>query len=202
MDLFATAYQDGRNRDIWARVYANENGAFSRYRVQYLFNHSGSGCVAGDFNGDGYTDLAVAGHKEYGNHDSHSFVFWGGPDGLSDARKTILPATGPHGMSTVDPGNIMDRSEREYYTSQIKKTTEIMESIVWEGECTSTSWVELQVRAASSTEALARGTWTKVENGDNISHLGLTGFVQYRLALCEKCGCGTPRIRKVTVAWC
>ena len=202
LDLFATAYQDGRNRDIWARVYANENGAFSRYRVQYLFNHSGSGCVAGDFNGDGYTDLAVAGHKEYGNHDSHSFVFWGGPDGLSDARKTILPATGPHGMSTVDPGNIMDRSEREYYTSQIKKTTEIMESIVWEGECTSTSWVELQVRAASSTEALARGTWTKVENGDNISHLGLTGFVQYRLALCAKCGCGTPRIRKVTVAWC
>lgn len=47
---------------------------------------------------------AVACHKEYGNHESHSFIFWGGPDGLSEDRKTVLPTCGPHGMSTIDPG--------------------------------------------------------------------------------------------------
>ena len=33
----------------------------------------------------------------------------------------------------------------------------------------------------------------------NISALGLSGAVQYRLALCAKCACGTPRIESVTV---
>jgi len=76
-------------------------------------------CVSGDFNGDGYTDLAVACHKEYGNHNSHSSIFWGGPEGLSDERRTVLPTTGPHGMCTVDPGNILDRGPREHYTSEV-----------------------------------------------------------------------------------
>lgn len=202
LDIYATSYNNGRSRDLLSFLYINDNAKFSAGNVQYLFNHSGSGCVSGDFNGDGYTDLAVACHKEYGNHCSHSFVFWGGPNGLSEERKTVLPTVGPHGMCTVDPGNILDRGERERYTSQAKYLPDgvIVSRISWEGVCTSTSWVELEMRCAESPEMLRKTEWVSVEANDDLTSRRLSGYIQYRLSLCARCGCGTPRITAVTVS--
>ena len=201
LDIYATSYNNGRSRDLLSFLYKNKNGSFSAQNVQYLFNHSASGCVSGDFNGDGYTDLAVACHKEYGNHCSHSFIFWGGPDGLSEDRKTILPTIGPHGMCTVDPGNIMDRGDKERYTSEIKKIPDgsIVREITWEGECSSTSWVEVELRAAASLEKTQTAEWIKVRANADLTNCAFSGYIQYRLSLCARCGCGTPRITKVIV---
>lgn len=201
LDIYATAYNNGRSRDLLSYLYPGDKGSYSIEHVQYLFNHSGSGCVSGDFNGDGYTDLAIAGHKKYGNHVSESYIFWGGPDGLSDSRKTVLPASGPHGMTTVDPGNIMDRGDRERYTSAPYKlpANAHVTSLTWDGVCTSTSWVEVELRCAETEDALAQAPWQAVHAGEDLSNLGLTGVIQYRLALCAKCACGTPRIQRVTV---
>lgn len=204
LDLYAVAYRTSRCRDILSHLYLNDGkGNFSIRNVKYLFNHSASGCVAGDFNGDGYCDLAIACHKEYGNHVSHSFIFWGGPDGLSDERKTVLPTVGPHGMCTVDPGNIVDRGPKEHYTSEVctLPAGAKVSSIAWEGECTSTSWVEVEIRAAADEASIADAQWQTVESGADISALNLCGAVQYRLALCANCSCGTPRITKVDVTY-
>ena len=199
MDIYATSYNNGRCRDLLSFLYKGDNGNYSINNVQYLFNHSGCGCVSGDFNGDGYTDLAVAFHKTYGNHVGKSVIFWGGPDGLSENRKTELPTVGPHGMCTIDPGNIMDRGEREHYISEpfILRTNEFLRSVVWEGDCTSSSWVEIEVRAAENVNALKDASWQLVQSGVDLSEMNLCGVVQYRLALCAKCACGTPRITKV-----
>lgn len=201
LDIYATSYNNGRTRDLLSYLYKGNHGNYSINDVQYLFNHSGCGCVSGDFNGDGYTDLAVACHKEYGNHCSHSFIFWGGPDGLSEDRKTVLPTIGPHGMSTIDPGNIMDRGDKEYYLSEVFALPEnaVVRSIAWSGSCTSTSWVEVEMRASKTEDMIADEKWIRVESGEDISALALAGYVQYRLALCAKCACGTPRVNKVTV---
>lgn len=204
LDLYAVAYHTSRNRDILSHLYPNDGkGNFSVNRVQYLFNHSASGCVSGDFNGDGYTDLAIACHKEYGNHVSHSFIFWGGPDGLNEARKTVLPTVGPHGMCTVDPGNIMDRGPREYYISEVKILPKgcTVQSVTWEGYCTSTSWVELEIRSAENESGIGQAEWRKIERGEDISNMSVSGAIQYRLALCAKCSCGTPRIESVSVKY-
>ncbi len=200
-DLYATSYNNGRVRDLLSYLYLGNNGQYSVNDVQYLFNHSGSGCVSGDFNGDGYTDLAVASHKEYGNHCSHSFIYWGGPDGLSEERKSVLPTTGPHGMSSVDPGNILDRGEKERYTSEVKQLPDgaVVKRIGYEGECTSTSWVECELRCAGSEADVENAAWQKVGAEEDIAALGIGGYVQYRVALCAKCACGTPRITAVTV---
>lgn len=203
LDIYATSYNNGRTRDLLSYLYKGDHGDYSIHNVQYLFNHSGCGCVSGDFNGDGYTDLAVACHKEYGNHCSHSFIFWGGPDGLSEDRKTVLPTVGPHGMSTIDPGNIMDRGDKEYYISEAFSLPEgnVVRSILWEGVCTSTSWVETEMRSGYDFDSVQTAEWKKVDAGKDIRELGLSGVVQYRLALCAKCACGTPRINKVTVTY-
>jgi len=203
LDIYATSYNNGRSRDLISYLYENMDGSFSTKHVKYLFNHSGSGCVSGDFNGDGYTDLAVSCHKEYGNHVSHSFIFWGGPEGLSDERKTILPTIGPHGMSTIDPGNIMDRGEKEYYTSKAVSLPDdaVVRGMYWEGVCTSTSWVEMELRCAGNADELERAAWQKVTMGEDLTQRKLSGVIQYRLALCAKCACGTPRITRVVVDW-
>lgn len=205
LDIYASAYHNGRCRDINSYLYyGKKGGVYSVDNCQIIFNHSGSGCLAGDFNGDGYTDLAVACHKGNGNHISESYVFWGGPDGLSEVRKTVLPTVGPHGMSAVDPGNVMDRGNNEYYYSEIYTIPKGMavKSASWEAEMPSYCWVQMQLRHGESEDALKASPWidTIVENGQNLSKLGLkSGFIQYRLALGAKCGCGTPRVTSVTI---
>ena len=223
LDIFATSYNDGRFRDINSFLYEaqDEPGDYRLHKYRTLFSHSASGCVSGDFNGDGYTDLAVASHKEFGNHCSHSFIYWGGPDGLSEDRKTVLPTIGPHGMSTVNPGNIMDRSDSEFYYSApfTLPTGATVRGLSWTGECTSVSSVKLAIRAvdadtdgcggefertlksAVSERALKEAAWIEVEAGADLSALDLCGVVQYRLELIAPCSCGTPRIESVTLSY-
>lgn len=209
LDIFATSYNDGRCRDINSFVYYGEKGGIYRQANRYeLFTHSGCGCIAGDFNGDGYCDLAVACHKGCGNHISESFVFRGGPEGLANERKTVLPTVGPHGMCAVDPGNIMDRSDHEYYYSELYRVPDgfTVKKACWEAVIPKSCRIFMQLRHAETEDMLAASEWRglgekqEIENGEDLSVLGLTGgYIQYRLALCARCGCGTPRVTAVTL---
>lgn len=58
----------------------------------------------------------------------------------------------------------------------------------------------MQLRCAETAEALEKAPWSEsFENDADISHLNLTGFIQYKLELGAKCGCGTPRVTEVTI---
>jgi len=201
LDIYGTAYNNGRLRDIDSRMYfQGEDGMFHLADHQLIFNNSGCGCLAGDFNGDGYIDLAVASHKKDGNHIAESFVFWGGEDGIDERRYTALPSIGPHGMCTVDIGNVMDRSNSEYYTSEAYKAETKATRISWEATNGKKTWVKVQLRCADTPEALESAEWSEsFENGANISALNLTGYIQYKLELGAYCGVGTPRVTEITV---
>ncbi len=202
LDIYGTAYTNGRKRDIDSVMYfQSEDRMFHYDNKHFIRNHSGCGCLAGDFNGDGYIDLAVASHKTDGNHSSQSYIFWGGEDGINEQRFTALPSRGPHGMCSVDMGNIMDRSDSEYYTSEaFDATGKKAVSVNWVAENGKKTWVKIQLRCANTEEALNDAEWSEsFENGADISALNLTGFVQYKLELGARCGCGTPRVSEVTV---
>ena len=202
LDIYGTAYNNGRCRDIDSKIYfQSEDRMFHTDNFQDIFNHSGCGCLAGDFNGDGYIDLAVASHKAYGSHVCNSYIFWGGEDGINEQRYTELPGRGPHGMHSVDIGNIMDRSDSEYYTSEAynadgKKAVKAS----WVAENGKKTWVKIQFRCAETADALENAEWSEsFENGADISALNLTGYIQYKLELGAYCGTGTPRVTEVTV---
>ncbi len=201
LDIYGTAYNNGRCRDIDSKMYfQSEDRMFHADNFMDIFNHSGCGCMSGDFNGDGYIDLAVASHKAYGNHESMSYIFWGGEDGINEQRYTELPSIGPHGMCTVDIGNIMDRSNSEYYYSEAYKADSRAVKISWIAENGKKTWVKVQFRCADSIEALETAEWSEsFENGADISAFNLKGFIQYKLELGAYCGTGTPRVTEVTV---
>lgn len=210
LDLFICSYHDVTERDVDSYIYWNRAGrGFSAADRTRLFTHSASGCVAADFNEDGWIDLAIAYHKVWGDHLGYSEVWWNGPDGFDEKRVTRLPTMGPHGMTAVGPGNIMDRGPEEYYISSPFELPEGagVTKISWEAAVPLKTWVRAQLRFAETKEALEQAAWlgptgekSWFENDHKIDARMFRGrWVQYRLALGAVNSCGTPRVTAVYV---
>ena len=130
-----------------------------------------------DLNGDGCLDLLIGGSMPSLTepHDSFVYVYWNGPHGLSEdnhrgdsavwwnapegfsaARTTRLPTSGPHGMTSVEPGNIADRGPEEFFVSEPYRVPEgsSVESIRWEGDIPFKTWVR-GIRGPARTSGLA-----------------------------------------------
>lgn len=213
LDLFVGSYQmSWKKRDCESFIYWNREGrGFSSTDFTRLFTHSASGDIAADFNEDGWVDLAVANHKEYGDHSAHSQVWWNGPDGFEEKNITWLPTHGPHGMVTPGPGNQLDRGPEEYYTSApyFLGGERMAAHIDWDAELAAKTWVHAQVRFADSHDRLDRNPWlgpdgagTWFTAGSDIpsaTHPGDAQWMQYRLALGATNSGSSPRVREVLV---
>lgn len=210
LDIFICSYHGGHERDVDSYIYWNRAGrGFSAADFSRMFTHSASGCVAGDFNEDGWLDLAVANHKVWGDHVGWSAVWWNGPEGFSEDRQTRLPTSGPHGMVAVGPGNIMDRGPEEYYVSSpfhLPQGANVT-SISWQAEIPAKTWVKAQLRFAVAEEGLAESVWMGPDGGDawfeneqTVQTEAFSGqWVQYRLALGAINSGSTPRVTEVNV---
>ena len=190
LDLFAGSYHGGKDRDINSFLYWNREGKFCEMDRQLLYTHSASGCLAADFNEDGYIDLAVANHKVDGDHHGYSTVWWNGPKGFNSERTIDLPTNGPHGMITTEVGNILDRSGSEFYYS---------EAYTVESDCTVTKAYTIgdvpPKTAVNMTVRVNGGEWVEAEGvalkqGDTL---------EYRVELYAYNCLRTPRIEKVVI---
>ena len=212
LDLFICSYHNGRERDIDSFLYWNRAGrGFAAADRTRLFTHSASGCVAADFNGNGWVDLAIANHKVEGDHIGFSAVWWNGPEGFSAERVTRLPTSGPHGMTAVSPHSIHDRGAEEYYVSapyKLPAGARVTE-ISWQAETPPRTWVKAQLRFGDTAAALEGAAWQGsgdgaewMEGPQALQAAATAGqWVQYRLALGAWNACGTPRVTAVEVQY-
>ena len=212
LDLFVGSYTDGRVRDLDSYIYWNRpDRYFTELDRTRLFTHSASGSIAGDFNDDGYIDLAIANHKCWGDHKGYSEVWWNGPDGFDPKRTTRLPTTGPHGMTSVEPGNMADRTDEEYYTSPPHCLPDgaRITGIHWTADCPVKTWVHAQFRAAESESALDNQPWHGPDGpdtwftqpADDLQFDQPGPLVQFRLALGAIRSGASPRVQQVDVLW-
>ncbi|MBR2356613.1 MAG: VCBS repeat-containing protein [Lentisphaeria bacterium] len=207
LDLFVGSYHGGKDRDINSFLYWNREGKFKELDRDLLYTHSASGCIAADFNEDGYIDLAVANHKVDGDHQGWSAIWWNGEKGFNSERCTKLPTNGPHGMCSNNPGNVLDRSDAEYYTSEVFIAQEVLtaKKVLLDAEIPPKCYVKVAMRSADDPEALENAAWSNwVEfNGNSAMITGLAGgkVWQYKLMLGAKNFLRTPRITAVKVEW-
>ena len=197
LDVFAGSYQSEVNRDVNSFIYWNRKGRFRFDDRQDLVTHSVSGCIAADFDQDGRVDLAVANHKVFGDHKGYSEVWWNGKDGLLPVHTTKLPTCGPHGMSAIEPGNLLTRGPEEYYYSEPYRADNglTIKRAEVAADCPPKTWVKLLVRTAATKETLEKAEWREPVG------LKAEGYLQYRLELGATLSLSTPRVTKVTIGF-
>lgn len=192
LDIFSCSYQGDVDRDINSFIYWNRGGNFSNVDRQDLFTHAASGCLAADFNEDGRIDLAVANHKIFGDHTGDSDVWWNTSEGFLPTRTTKLPTRGPHGMSAIEPGNILTRGPEEHYVSEpfVAPRDLTVSAAEVEAEVPPKCWVKVELRVNGGAWREAKGLTAK--KGDRL---------EYRLTLGARNSLRTPRVTSVSIRY-
>ena len=169
LDLVCPNYNTGSSRATLSRVYLGSPEGIHSDRMFTLPNNAGAGSMVADFNQDGYADILFVCHRSegdpnrigaFGDHVNDSFLYWGGADGFRADRRLSIPVRGPHFDSSVDLGNIYDRSLRFDYVSSAHHYAERSpETITWKAHTPHGSAVRLQIRTAASEKELSRASW-------------------------------------------
>lgn len=207
LDIFASSYFNKKERDIDSFIYWNDHGKFSLTNRKRIFAHSSSAAWAGDFNEDGYVDLCVTHHRQYGSHLAQSAIWWNGPEGFREENRTWLPTIGPHDMVANDMGNVMTRGPEEYYITPAGQS-DCVKMVSWKAEIQPKTWVNCQIATAASEEELEQAGFigpdgtekSRFENGQQIPAALVKGrFFKVKLFLgAVNSGC-TPRVTEITV---
>ena len=133
----------------------------------------------------------------FGDHKGYSEVWWNGKDGFLPVHTTKLPTCGPHGMSAIEPGNLLTRGPEEYYYSEPYRADGglTIKRAEVAADCPPKTWLKLLVRTAASRETLEKAEWREPVG------LKAEGYLQYRLELGATLSLSTPRVTKVSISF-
>jgi hypothetical protein len=94
---------NGPNADRSFVVWGGPQG-FDFQNHQELAVFKPAGLLARDLDGNGYLDLIIGGHRPTTGlpHDSFVYIYWNGPEGLRQSRRTQLPSNTANGIASAD----------------------------------------------------------------------------------------------------
>lgn len=102
LDLILPCIDKEKSLVLWG----SPDGFSMKNRQEFRIHHA-SGHKVADLNGDGYPELILAGHSPTSGRpwDSFIHIYWGGPDGFSETRRTQLPCCCVNSMNIADFNN-------------------------------------------------------------------------------------------------
>jgi hypothetical protein len=169
-------------------------------RKTLLINDSADDSIAGDFNGNGLLDLAVANHARHGSHNTYSKVYYNDGNRFQDPEVTKLPTRGTHWMYHKDTGHIYHRRWEQIYKSAVFDWREPRSHarIAFQAAIPGRSKMNLFLRSAVDAETLRSAPWRELD-GDSFS-LGATDRVlQYRAKFISDNGDRYPILERVEI---
>ncbi|HEV2294784.1 MAG TPA: VCBS repeat-containing protein [Tepidisphaeraceae bacterium] len=216
LDVVAGCYKDGGSRATMTPVYWGSPHGLSEDNVLKLPTNAGTGSQVADYDGDGYNDLLLYNHRSegdpnkrgsFGDHTTHSYLYWGGPKGFSFERKQLILGQGVHHDGGADLGNISDRQFEFAYISPPHEYGRDREGvrIDWSAMTPHDSIVKLQVRTAADEQSLHQAAWTGPagagssfkEPGSQLDTPPAHSWIQYRAVLASPKGKGSPALDAV-----
>lgn len=216
LDLFLTSYGGEVTGNKPALLYwGSENGFGQRPRTE-LPSYGSSGTEGVDYDGDGWLDLFMVNHRSSGSvdkpipfiHSTVSMLYWGSPQGYSPQNRSLLPNTGPGGLSLRDLGNSYDRGLYEDYQSSTHAMPEGLRParISWKADAPHGTGVQFQLRSTDSEDRLPDSPWQGPDGpGSWYEESGavvdkLKGkWLQYRARLTTPNGAASPYLTEVTI---
>jgi len=120
LDLVVAAYSTQFTRELPALLYYGNGSTFDFSNPLLIPCKASCAFTAIDITGNGYLDLIAVNHRNDLGHQVDSQIFLNGPGGLDLENPLPIPGMGPHGMTTRDFGNGLDRKPVEYYESRVK----------------------------------------------------------------------------------
>ncbi|MCX6168471.1 MAG: VCBS repeat-containing protein [Ignavibacteriales bacterium] len=111
-DLFFTNHQYSLSGDpnlasrlIDSYLYFGSSNGFSNKNRQSIPTIGAWGANAADLNNDGWIDLLVCNNQEQYSYEVPSFIYWNGPEGFKETKRTPLYEHGAEGNSIADFNN-------------------------------------------------------------------------------------------------
>ena len=211
LDLVLVSYLSNHTRTLPVLIYWGDGRRrYGKAKWTALPAESSSGLQILDLNRNGYRDLVVHNHIRDGNHDIDSYIYWGGAEGLSVARRTHLPTFGPHHSQLTDPGNLYSREfEEEYLSPAIDLPAgRRFTRLSWKAEVPPGTSLLFQVRSSDSDEGLKSSPWQGPNGSESFytsSMEALKGiqegneWLQYRVLFRSQSGADYPVLTEVAV---
>ena len=211
LDLLATAYANPTSRTPPAQVFYGDGKQFDFSNPVNLESYASGAVMQSDLNRDGWIDIALGCHRNDLGHQVNSFIYWGSPEGYSNANRTGFPGLGPHGMTSFDRGNAFNRKPEEYYISApMEIGVRRARRIHWVSDETDLLKIKFQVRWAKTKQDLKYEKWHGWSGSNTFYHKSgkrLYGipfnarWLQYKAILVSPYGCGSPRLYEVRIEW-
>ncbi len=93
------------NRLIDSYLYFGSAKGFSNKNRQSIPTIGAWGANAADLNNDGWIDLLICNNQEHYSYEVPSFIYWNGPDGFQETKRTCLYEHGAEGNAIADFNN-------------------------------------------------------------------------------------------------
>lgn len=212
LDLVFSNYHGETTRTVGLYVYpVDQKGEYTAAERLVLPALSSAANVIGDFDGDGFADIATLNHTgptiqiglqpKSGMHGVGSYVYWGAANGFDPARRTVVASHGPHKTTNADAGDLLRRRPFETYTSPWINAAlgagehELIVRGMFRGRAS--CGAELQVEPDGPWQQLAAGTTSDTEQRFAFVRDRPATRLRYRLEL-RTGGAGTgPTVTRI-----